>query len=99
MKEQTKKEIQQKLADYRQPAPEVSWAELEKALAANRKAKAVVMWPKRLAAAAVVLLMVGFGWWASSCPPTGLPRPPLGCFWKKGLPIAVSRTSPCFPQL
>ena len=62
MKEQTKKEIQQKLADYRQPAPEVSWAELEKALAANRKAKAVVMWPKRLAAAAVVLLMVGFGW-------------------------------------
>ncbi len=66
MKEQTRKELQQKMADYRQPAPEISWDELEKALALNRqaqpKAKTVMMWPRRIAVAAAVLLVAGIGW-------------------------------------
>lgn len=62
MKEQTRKDMQQKLADYRQPAPEISWVELEKALAANRRSKAVPIWGKLLATAAAVLLVAGLGW-------------------------------------
>lgn len=62
MKEQTRKDMQQKLADYRQPAPEISWVELEKALAANRHSKAVPIWGKLLATAAAVLLVAGLGW-------------------------------------
>ena len=51
MKEETRKEIRQKMADYRQPAPEVSWDVLEKALAGNKPARKVALWPKRVAAA------------------------------------------------
>lgn len=62
MKEQTRKEMQQKLADYRQPAPDISWAELEKALAAHKKEAVVPMWGKWLSAAAAVLVVAGLGW-------------------------------------
>ena len=42
----------------------MSWADIEKALAANGKqAKVVPLWTKRVAAAAVVLLIVGGGYW------------------------------------
>lgn len=64
MKEETRKEFKKKMADYRQPAPEVSWDVLEKALAQNRKAGTVPLWSKRIAAAAAVLLVVGLGWQA-----------------------------------
>ena len=65
MKEETRKEFKKKMADYRQPAPEVSWDVLEKALAQNRKAPNVVaLWTKRVAAAAAVLLVAGLGWQA-----------------------------------
>ena len=64
MKEETRKEFKKKMANYRQPAPEVSWDVLEKALAQNRKAGTVPLWPKRIAAAAAVLLVVGLGWQA-----------------------------------
>lgn len=62
MKEQTRKDMQQKLADFRQPAPDISWGELEKALAANRKTKGMPVWGKHCVAAAVVIAMVGLGW-------------------------------------
>lgn len=66
MKEQTRKELQQMMADYRQPAPEISWVELEKALALGKQtrqeAKTVKMWPRRIAVAAVALLVAGMGW-------------------------------------
>ena len=62
MKEQTIKDIQKKLADYRQPAPEISWDELEKTLAANKKKSVVPMWGKWLSAAAAMLLVAGIGW-------------------------------------
>ena len=61
MKEQWIIEMQQKLAGYRQPAPEVSWDEIEKALAKNRqkaKAKMIQMWTRRIVAAVVVLVAV-----------------------------------------
>lgn len=54
--------MQQKLADYKQPAPDLSWSELETALASNKKTALIPMWTKRVAAAAVVLLIVGLGW-------------------------------------
>ena len=51
--------MQQKMADYRRPAPEVSWEVLDKALAKNRqKAKVVPMWMRRVAAAVVALVVV-----------------------------------------
>lgn len=62
MKEKTRKDMQQKLADYRQPAPDLSWSELETALASNKKTALIPMWTKRVAAAAAVLLIVGLGW-------------------------------------
>ena len=36
MKEEWKKQMQQKMADYRQPAPEVSWNEIDKLLPSHR---------------------------------------------------------------
>jgi hypothetical protein len=64
MTEQWKKEMQQKMADYRESDIEVPWADIEKALAANGKqARVVPLWTKRIAAAAVVLLIVGGGYW------------------------------------
>ncbi len=67
MKEQWIQQMQQKLAGYRQPAPEVSWDEIEKALANNRqkaKARIVQMWTRRIAAAVVVLVAVTTGYLA-----------------------------------
>lgn len=59
MKEQWRQQMQQKMADYQQPAPEVSWDQLDKALAANKpKAKALPMWTRWLAAAVVVGVIV-----------------------------------------
>ena len=64
MKEQWKQQMRQKMADYKEPAPEVSWDEIEKALAANKqKAKTVAMWPRRIAAAVVVLMTAGTGYY------------------------------------
>lgn len=64
MKEQWKKQMQQKMADYQESDIEVSWAEIEKALAKNRQqAKVVPLWLKRVAVAAVILLMAGGGYW------------------------------------
>lgn len=67
MKEQWIQQMQQKLAGYRQPAPEVSWDEIEKALAKNRqkaKAKMIQMWTRRIAAAVLVLVAVTTGYLA-----------------------------------
>lgn len=64
MKEKWKQQMRQKMADYKEPAPEVSWDEIDRALAANKqKAKTVTMWPRRIAAAVVVLIMAGTGYY------------------------------------
>ena len=55
--------MQQKMADYRQPAPEVSWDALDKALVANKtKGRAVLMWTRRIAAAVAILLISTVGY-------------------------------------
>ena len=53
--------MQQKLADYQRPAPELSWDEIDNALDARRSRP---LWVRRLAAAAVVLLIAGGGYLA-----------------------------------
>ena len=72
MTEDWKKQMQQKMADYRESDIDVSWEEIEKALEANRKqaldankkqARVVPLWTKRVAAAAVILLIAGGGYW------------------------------------
>ena len=65
MKEQWRQQMQQKMADYRRPAPEVSWEALDKALTKNRqKAKVLPMWKNRVAAAVVALVVVTGGYLA-----------------------------------
>ena len=73
MKEEWRKQLQQKMADYEESDIDLSWEEIEKALEANRrkaldtdkqKARTIPLWPRRIAAAAVVLLLTGIGYWA-----------------------------------
>ena len=61
MKEQWRKEMQRKLSDYRRPAPELRWDDIEKCIVAQRKpADFVFTKVKRMAvAAAIALLAVG----------------------------------------
>ena len=64
MTEDWKKQMQQKMADYRESDIDVSWEEIEKALDANKKqARVVPLWTKRVAAVAVILLIAGGGYW------------------------------------
>lgn len=73
MKEEWRKQLQQKMADYEVSDIDLSWEKMEKALEANRqkaqdsdkrKAKTIPLWPRRIAAAAFVLLLAGVGYWA-----------------------------------
>ena len=73
MNEQWRKQMRQKMADYRQPAPELSWDEIEQAVAAQKreavptsqhKAKLMPLWLQRVAAVAVILVVSGAGYWA-----------------------------------
>ena len=60
MKEQWKQQLQQKMADYRLPAPELSWEEVECALGTPKKR---YLWPRRIAVVAAVMLTMGAGYW------------------------------------
>lgn len=62
MNEQWNKDIRQKLENVRMPAPEVSWADIEKAVAGKRKqnrTRVMALWTVRAAAAAVVVATAG----------------------------------------
>ena len=63
MEEEWMLQMREKMADYKWPAPELSWKELDQALAAGTTHKTHLLWPKRMAAAAVVLLIAGVGYW------------------------------------
>ena len=74
MKDQTRKEMQQKMAEFQMAAPEVLWTEIEKAVGAQRDIVAstqkqhAVMLPMRrkrivAAAAAIILIVGGAGFW------------------------------------
>ena len=70
--------MQQKMADYRESDIEVSWAELEEALAANRRqAKTLPLWGRRMAAAAAILLVAGAGFWLLRQTETAVHEPAL----------------------
>ena len=64
MNEQWINEMRQKMTDYQWPVPEVSWDEIDQAVAANKAHKARQLWLRRMAAAAVVLLIAGVGYWS-----------------------------------
>ena len=63
MNEQWINEMRQKLTDYQWPVPEVSWDEIDRAVAANTARKVRLFWLRRMAAAAVVFLIAGVGYW------------------------------------
>lgn len=63
MSEQWIRQMQQKMADYKRPAPEVSWDEIDQALDAGKARKTRQLWLRRMAAAAVILLIAGVGYW------------------------------------
>ena len=63
MSEQWIQQMRQKMADYKRPAPKVSWEEIDQALATNKSHKTRLLWLRRMAAAAVILLIVGMGYW------------------------------------
>lgn len=62
MNEEWAKQIRQKMAGYKKPAPDVSWDELEKALAAGKAKKSRQLWLRRVAAVAALLLVAGVGY-------------------------------------
>ena len=62
MKDQWINKLQQKLTGYQQSAPELSWADIEKTVAENRKnskGKIFSIWGKRSIAAAIAILIIG----------------------------------------
>ena len=63
MEEEWMLQMREKMADYKWPAPELSWDELDQALAAGTTHKTHLLWLRRMAAAAVVLLIAGVGYW------------------------------------
>ena len=70
MKEEWRKQMQRKMADYEESDINLSWSEIDKALEANRqkakastKVKTLPLWSRRFAAAAVILLLAGVGFW------------------------------------
>ena len=63
MDEQWIQEMRQKMVSYRRPAPELSWEEIDRALAISKARKARLLWLRRMTAAAVVLLIAGIGYW------------------------------------
>lgn len=94
MKETWRQQLRQKLADYEQPAPELSWEQIEKAVAANRRTvKPIPLWTRRIAAAAVVLLVVGAGYWAFFAGQTNTDKPK-----EIAANVTKTETSPSTPE-
>ena len=59
MKDKWTQQFHEKLDGYEIAAPEMEWTELDKALAKNRQPSFGVIWGRRIAAAAVALLVIG----------------------------------------
>ena len=60
MDEQWLEQLREKMADYKRPAPEVSWEAIDDLLSPR---KARVLWPRHIAAAALLLLSAGLSYW------------------------------------
>lgn len=63
MNEQWIQQLRQIMDGYQRPAPEVSWDEIDQALAAGKTHKTRQLWLQRVAAAAAILLIAGAGYW------------------------------------
>lgn len=61
MKEQTRKEMQRKMAECKMSAPEVSWADIEQAVGARPRAATLPLRRRLTAAAAAVALLLSGG--------------------------------------
>jgi len=59
MKETWIQQLRQKLADYEEPDPLLSWEEVEAALDQRQPSKVVPLWARRVAAAVAFLLLAG----------------------------------------
>lgn len=59
MNEQWIKQMQQKMADYKQPAPKVSWDAIDQAISAVKHQKQMPLWLRGIAAAIVLILITG----------------------------------------
>lgn len=59
MKETWRQQLRQKLADYEEPDPLLSWEEVEAALDRQKSVSVIPLWGRRIAAAAAILLMAG----------------------------------------
>lgn len=60
MKDKWTQQFQEKMDGYEMAAPEMEWADIDKALAKNRRPALSVIWGRRIAAAAAVaLLLIG----------------------------------------
>ena len=57
-------QMQQKMAGYKRPAPEVSWEEIDRVLSANKARKTRLLWLRRMAAAIALLAIAGVGYWS-----------------------------------
>lgn len=64
MNDQWIQQMRQKMADYKWPAPEVSWDEIDQMLADSKRRMARLLWLRRMAAAAIFLLIAGLGYWS-----------------------------------
>lgn len=73
MNEQWRQQLKEIMADYRRPAPDVSWEKIDQILDA-RKARKPWLW-HIAAAVAVVLIITGVGYWINQQSETK--RPPL----------------------
>lgn len=59
MKETWIQQLRQKLADYEEPDPLLSWEEVEAALDRQKSVSMIPLWGRRIAAAAAILLIAG----------------------------------------
>ena len=59
MKETWRQQLRQKMADYEEPDPLLSWEEVEAALDRQKTVSVIPLWSRRIAAAAAILLMAG----------------------------------------
>ena len=58
MKDKWAQQFQEKMGGYEMAAPEMEWADIDKALAKNRRPHMGIIWGRRIAVAAAVALMV-----------------------------------------
>lgn len=70
MNEQWIQQLRQIMDGYQRPAPEVSWDEIDKVLSHHKADRTRRLWLHSMAAAALLLLIAGVGYWSFMDHPT-----------------------------